>query len=78
MLADLVDYLDRRDLPRPGREPYLERVDGLRILPYLAIIRRKLPDVPINDAIRGSDRGSTPSCATASCGRSSATPACSS
>ena len=56
VLADLVDYLDRRDLPRPGPEPFLEKVDGLRILPYLAIIRRKLPDVPINDAIRGSDR----------------------
>ena len=51
VLADLVDYLDRRDLPRPGPEPFLEKVDGLRILPYLAIIRRKLPDVPINDAI---------------------------
>jgi hypothetical protein len=55
VLADLSDYLERRDLPRPGPEPFLDRVDGLRILPYLAIIRRKLPDVPINDAIRGSD-----------------------
>jgi hypothetical protein len=55
VLADLVDYLDRRDLPRPGPEPFLEKVDGLRILPYLAIIRRKLPDIPINDAIRGGD-----------------------
>jgi hypothetical protein len=53
VLGDLVAYLDRRDLPRPGREPYLERVDGIRMLPYLAIIRRKLPDVPINDPIRG-------------------------
>ncbi len=46
--ADFFAYLDRRDLPRPGRNPpYLEDVEGLRILPYLAIIRRKLPDVPI-------------------------------
>ena len=55
VLADLRDYLDRRDLPTPGPEPFLEKVDGLRILPYLAIIRRKLPDVAINDAVRGSD-----------------------
>jgi hypothetical protein len=55
VLADFLNYLDRRDLPRPGRDAYLEKVDGLRILPYLAIIRRKLPDVPINEAIRGSD-----------------------
>ena len=55
VLVDLLGYLDRRDLPKPGRDPYLERVDGLRILPYLAIIRRKLPDVPINDTIRGTD-----------------------
>jgi hypothetical protein len=55
VLADLSDYLDRRDLPRPGPEPFLEQVDGLRILPYLAIIRRKLPDVPINEAIRASE-----------------------
>ena len=46
-------YLDRRDIP-PGRDletvftnDYLETVDGTQVLPYLAIIRRKLPDVPI-------------------------------
>lgn len=55
VLSDMAGYLDRRDLPRPGRERYLETVDGLRILPYLAIIRRKLPDVPINAAVLGSD-----------------------
>jgi hypothetical protein len=48
VLADLRDYLDRRDLPLPGRSPYLEVVDGVPMLPYLAIIRRKLPDVSIN------------------------------
>jgi hypothetical protein len=47
VLADLESYLDRRDLPRPGRFPYLESVDGVSMLPYLAILRRKLPDVPI-------------------------------
>ena len=54
VIADLAGYLDRRDLPRPGPEPFLEQVEDLRILPYLAIIRRKLPDVPINDAIRAT------------------------
>ncbi|MBX3606678.1 MAG: 8-amino-7-oxononanoate synthase [Piscinibacter sp.] len=49
--GDFLAYLDRRDLPRPGRTPYLENVEGLRILPYLAIIRRKLPDVPIAPAL---------------------------
>ncbi|MBJ7309184.1 hypothetical protein H7U20_03095 [Rugamonas sp. CCM 8940] len=46
-------YLDRRDIP-PGRDletvllnDYLENVDGSATLPYLAIIRRKLPDIPI-------------------------------
>ena len=48
--GDFLAYLDRRDLPRPGATPYLENVEGLRILPYLAIIRRKLPDVPIAPA----------------------------
>jgi hypothetical protein len=52
VIADLASYLDRRDLPLPGPEPFLEKVDGLRILPYLAIIRRKLPDVPITDGGR--------------------------
>ena len=56
VLADLRDYLDRRDLPAPGRAPYLENVEGIRMLPYLAIIRRKLPDVAINDPVRGNER----------------------
>ncbi|MEO7495238.1 MAG: 8-amino-7-oxononanoate synthase [Massilia sp.] len=47
-----VAYLDRRDIP-PGRDmatvfdEYLTTIDGTQMLPYLAIIRRKLPDVPI-------------------------------
>ncbi|MBX3327262.1 MAG: hypothetical protein KF682_15300, partial [Nitrospira sp.] len=43
------DYLGRRDLPAQGLdfEQYLETVDGTSTLPYLAIIRRKLPDIPI-------------------------------
>ncbi|CDG82845.1 hypothetical protein [Janthinobacterium agaricidamnosum] len=47
-------YLDRRDIP-PGRDletvlrtEYLENVDGFPTLPYLAVIRRKLPDIPIS------------------------------
>lgn len=48
-------YLDRRDIP-PGRDletvlrnDYLEQVDGgVQTLPYLAVIRRKLPDIPIS------------------------------
>lgn len=50
--SDLA-YLDRRDIP-PGRDlesvftdEYLEQVNGTSVLPYLAIIRRKLPDVPV-------------------------------
>ncbi len=54
VLADLGDYFDRRDLPKPGRFPYLEMVDGVRMLPYLAIIRRKLPDVSINSPLLAS------------------------
>jgi hypothetical protein len=46
--SNLAGYLDRRDLPLPGSELYLEDVNGVRMLPYLAIIRRKLPDVAIN------------------------------
>ncbi len=49
-------YLDRRDIP-PGKDletvllnDYLEKVDGTATLPYLAIIRRKLPDIPITIA----------------------------
>jgi hypothetical protein len=48
VLAGLAGYLERRDLPLPGPELYLEDVNGVRMLPYLAIIRRKLPDVAIN------------------------------
>ena len=48
VLADLAGYLDRRDLPKPGPELYREDVDGIKMLPYLAIIRRKLPDVAFN------------------------------
>jgi hypothetical protein len=46
-------YLDRRDIPAAGNlrdtliEDYLESVGGAEMLPYLAVIRRKLPDVPI-------------------------------
>jgi len=47
-------YLDRRDIPAPARDlsdvlstDYLEKVDGVPMLPYLAVIRRKLPDIPI-------------------------------
>ncbi|MFZ4874410.1 hypothetical protein ACL9RI_04940 [Janthinobacterium sp. Mn2066] len=47
-------YLDRRDIP-PGRDletvlrtEYLEDVDGFQTLPYLAVIRRKLPDIPVS------------------------------
>ncbi|CAN7296022.1 carboxypeptidase-like regulatory domain-containing protein [Pseudoduganella sp. LjRoot289] len=48
-------YLDRRDIPNGGSladvlaNEYLETVDGTTLtLPYLAVIRRKLPDIPIN------------------------------
>ncbi|NHZ95402.1 carboxypeptidase-like regulatory domain-containing protein [Massilia sp. CCM 8734] len=48
-------YLDRRDIPATRdlettfNADYLETtVDGTKVLPYLAIIRRKLPDVPIH------------------------------
>jgi hypothetical protein len=61
--GDLADYLNRRDLPLPGPTPYLESVDNgfggtIKMLPYLAIIRRKLPDVPFNRAgFSGTDHG---------------------
>lgn len=55
ILGDLRSYLDRRDLPAPGRERYRELVDGVNMLPYLAIIRRKLPDVPIGQASASDD-----------------------
>lgn len=47
-------YLDRRDIPQGRdletvlRNDYLENVDGFQTLPYLAVIRRKLPDIPIS------------------------------
>jgi hypothetical protein len=45
-------WLDRRDLPNGADlqtvlQGYLEKVGNIRTLPYLAIIRRKLPDVRI-------------------------------
>ncbi|WP_146162686.1 hypothetical protein [Nitrosomonas nitrosa] len=61
-------YLDRRDLPIPQNglrnafnNDYLVGVDGNGdVLPYLAIIRRKLPDIPIKsgtfeDAVPGRE-----------------------
>lgn len=50
-------YLDRRDLPPVNGfgaafKRYLEPLDPMgreRVLPYLALIRRKLPDIPITD-----------------------------
>eukprot|EP01032_Pedospumella_encystans_P024392 gene24392-27588_t len=55
-------YLDRRDIPNGGSladvlaNEYLETVDGNTLaLPYLAVIRRKLPDIPINIAAGGSE-----------------------
>ncbi|MDN2696753.1 hypothetical protein O0882_10510 [Janthinobacterium sp. SUN073] len=47
-------YLDRRDIPQGRdletvlRNDYLENIDGFQTLPYLAVIRRKLPDIPIS------------------------------
>jgi len=44
-------YLDRRDIPNGSMatiSDYLEEVDGIPTLPYLAVIRRKLPDIAIN------------------------------
>lgn len=46
-------WLDRRDLPVGKdlqtllKEDYLEQVGQLAVLPYLAVIRRKLPDVRV-------------------------------
>jgi hypothetical protein len=55
---DEVNYFDRRDLPvvkqggiQTALNKYLEDVGGnppIKTLPYLAVIRRKLPDIPIN------------------------------
>lgn len=50
-------YLDRRDLPIPNAGlsaaygQYLESVNGDKTLPYLAVIRRKLPDIPIKTTL---------------------------
>ncbi|MFC0253889.1 hypothetical protein [Massilia consociata] len=46
-------YLDRRDIPggfdlqRVFQEGYLENESGINMLPYLAVLRRKLPDIGI-------------------------------
>ncbi len=61
-------YLDRRDLPIPQndlkeifKDDYLVGVNGNGdVLPYLAVIRRKLPDIPIKsgtfeDAVPGRE-----------------------
>jgi hypothetical protein len=48
-------YLSRRDLPVPNEtlnsafNRYLVPVNGDKTLPYLAVIRRKLPDLPIKN-----------------------------
>jgi hypothetical protein len=48
-------YLSRRDLPVPTEtlssafKRYLVPVNGDKTLPYLAVIRRKLPDLPIKN-----------------------------
>ncbi|MCO6427965.1 hypothetical protein [Nitrosomonas communis] len=50
-------YLDRRDLPIPdvglsnAFGQYLVPVNGDKTLPYLAVIRRKLPDIPIKTTV---------------------------
>lgn len=54
-------YLDRRDLPIPQNglddvfnEDYLVSITGNgKVLPYLAVIRRKLPDIPIKSGAFG-------------------------
>ncbi len=40
-------YFDRRDLPYPVSAEYLVDVQGNKTLPYLAVIRAKLPDIPL-------------------------------
>lgn len=53
------DYLSRRDLPVPDEtmnsafDRYLVSVSGNKMLPYLAVIRRKLPDIPIRNTLFG-------------------------
>jgi hypothetical protein len=50
-------YLNRRDLPIPdvglstAFDQYLVPVNGDKTLPYLAVIRRKLPDIPIKTTL---------------------------
>ncbi|MFT5644489.1 MAG: hypothetical protein ACI83P_002046 [Janthinobacterium sp.] len=51
VLSNLAGYLNRRDLPLPGPEKYRVEVDDIQMLPYLAIIRAKLPDISINLAL---------------------------
>ncbi|WP_354687881.1 hypothetical protein [Cupriavidus necator] len=58
-----LEYLERRGIPVPGRtllsvfnKQYLEQGDGYTALPYLAIIRSKLPEL----SLRGLARGGTP------------------
>ena len=54
-------YLDRRDLPIPEVgltqtfTDYLVSVNGDKTLPYLAAIRRKLPDIPIRSTSFAND-----------------------
>jgi hypothetical protein len=61
-LGDFSTYLQRRDLPHPGRAPYLENVNGVQMLPYLAIIRRKLPDVPLRSELAAARNGDIELC----------------
>lgn len=47
-------YLDRRDIPSGLNlaqlfDKYLENEDGIPMLPYLAVLRRKLPDIMVVD-----------------------------
>lgn len=60
--GDFAAYLQRRDLPHPGRAPYLENVNGVPMLPYLAIIRRKLPDVPLRSELAAARSGDIELC----------------
>ena len=62
VLADFRAYLERRDLPGPGPASYLVNVDGVAMLPYLAIIRRKLPDVPIRSVLPEASSGAMEAC----------------
>lgn len=60
--AEDAAYLDRRDIPNGAdldqvlAQDYLETVDGNTLtLPYLAVIRRKLPDIPIHLGHKDAD-----------------------